>query len=292
MTRVSEAMWFDLARRGTARARSRLMAAQEHVATGLRISRPSDAPADVGRLRALDASLARLRAGETAAARAGALLQATESGLGEAANLIDRARDVALAAANAPLSAADRVAAAEEIAGIRAQLLQIANGEVGGVHLFSGFRTAAAPFLPDGTYVGDDGAREIEALPGMRVTINVTGAQAFGAAGGTDIFALLAGLETDLRANDVAAVAARLPDLDAAGGQIRRARVAAGVQIDQLETAATARADALFLAYQARSGVRDADVARAMTDMMQAEQALRAALAVAARIPSLGATET
>jgi len=284
MMRVTDTMLWDLSRKHLVRAQARMFAATERVASGRKLDKPSDAPADTAHLRSIDASLARLRSGEVGASRAELQLRGSETVLGDIGTLVGRARELAITGADGGQSAASRGAMAIEVAALRDQIRALSNAKVGGVYVFGGFKTAAPPFLADGTYLGDDGRREVEALPGLRVTANVSGRQAFTAAGGVDLFGVLTQLETDLSANDQAAVAARLDDLTTASRQVLAQRVLAGGQLLRIESAGAVRADSIVRLEETRSGLRDVDVPGAITEMAQAQNALRLALQTASQI--------
>ena len=285
--RVTDTMLWDLSRRNLVRAQARLFTATERVSSGLRLEKPSDAPPDVVGLRSVDASLARLRSGERGAAGAQAQLHAAEGALAEAGSVLSRAREIAITGADGTQNAQSRASLATEVAGLRDLMRSLANSKFGNVHLFGGFKTAAPPFLADGTFVGDTGTREVEVLPGLRVAANVSGALAFTAAGGVDVMAVLATLESDLRANDAAAVAARLDDLDVASRQVLSQRVAAGSQLTRVQSSDAMRADSIVRLEAARSGLRDADVPTVITEMAQAQNSLRLALQAASQVLDL-----
>ena len=282
--RVTDTMLWDLSRKHLVRAQARLFTATGRVASGLRLEKPSDAPADMAQLRSVDASLARLRSGEVGASRAELQLRGSEAVLGDIGSLLARAREITITGADGSQSAAGRDAMAVEVAGLRDQVRSLANTRVAGVYVFGGFKTAAPPFLTNGTYVGDDGMREVEVLPGLRLSANVSGRQAFTAAGGTELLAVLAQLETDLRANDATAVATRMDDLETSSRQVLSQRVLAGAQLVRIESADAVRADSIARLEAARSGLRDADVPGAITEMAQAQNSLRLALETASQI--------
>jgi flagellar hook-associated protein 3 FlgL len=282
--RVTDTMLWDMSRRHLVRAQARMFTATERVSSGLRLEKPSDAPADVGGLRAAEASLFRLRAGQSSATRAEMQLTAAEGALAEAGSVLGRAREIAVAGADGSQNARTRAALAIEVAGLRETMRSLANTRVGSIHVFGGFKTAAPPFLADGTFVGDGGVRQVEVLPGLRVAANVSGVQAFTAAGGVDVFAVLAQLEADLLANDGAAVAANLTSIDTASQQVLAQRTAAGTHLTRVQSSDAIRADSIVRLEAARSGLRDADVPAVITEMAQAQNSLRLALETASQV--------
>jgi len=282
--RVTDTMLWDLSRRHVVRAQARLFAATEQVSSGRRVERPSDAPADMSQLRSIEASLARLHAGEVSSTHATLQLRGAESALAETGSVLVRAREIAIAGADGGQLSTGRAALAQEVASLREQVRALANTRVADSYVFGGFKTATPPFLTDGSFIGDDGARDVEVLPGLRVTANVSGARAFTAAGGVDVMAVLEQLETDLLNDDVVGIGARMDDLDVAIRQVLAERTEAGTRLARIESADAVRADSVIRLEEARSGLRDIDVPAAITEMVQAQTALRLALETASQI--------
>jgi flagellar hook-associated protein 3 FlgL len=282
--RVTDTMLWEMSRKHLVRAQARLFVATRRASSGLRLERPSDGPADVAQLRSVDASLARLRAGEASSSRAELGLRVSEGALAEVGSLLARAREITVVGADGAQSQDSRRALADEVASLRGEVRALANTQAAGVYVFGGFKTGAPPFLSDGTFVGDDGSREVEVLPGLRVAANVSGAKAFTAAGGVDVFAVLDQLEADLRADDANAVAARMADIDGASRQVLAQRVDAGNRLARIQSSDAVRGDSIARFEEARSGLRDADVPAVIAEMAQAQNSLQLALQTAKQI--------
>jgi flagellar hook-associated protein 3 FlgL len=131
-------------------------------------------------------------------------------------DLLQRAKEIALAANNSSVSQADRNSYANEVVQLKAQLLTTANAQVGGQYLFAGFADDAAPFASNPTsinsvaYQGDSRDMELEIGPNARVTVNHTGSSLFLGqedtdgdgkleTTGVDLFEMLSNLERALR---------------------------------------------------------------------------------------------
>ena len=56
----------------------------------------------------------------------------------------------------------------------------MANTDLGGVYIFGGNKNTTAPYDGTGVYQGDNGTREVEVAPGLKVSMNVPGREIFG----------------------------------------------------------------------------------------------------------------
>jgi flagellar hook-associated protein 3 FlgL len=164
MTRVSTAQVFETGI-ATLQARQRhLTDAQQQLTSGKRISRLSDDPANAARAERALAAEQRAAADQRALEASRAAMTQLEAAFGDATDLLAQARELVVAAGNPSYSAAERRSIAERIAGLRAQLLAIANrGDGAGGYLFGGQGSAQPPFVdaPGGVqYAAAAGAQQ------------------------------------------------------------------------------------------------------------------------------------
>jgi flagellar hook-associated protein 3 FlgL len=286
--RVTDNSLLDTARRGIQRAQRRAAAAQEVVSSGLRVSRPADDPTAAAMARRERGRVARAEASLRTADAGFSMAREAESALGSVGDLLARARELAVELGNDTYNAQDRAAAAFEVDELRRAALALANTEIGGVHVFGGFRTAAPPFTAAGAYVGDAGTRELEVAPGVRVQVGFPGTDAFAPAAGVDLFATLDALAGALRANDPAAVRASLDPLARGAEQVLEARARAGAQMSAFETARSAATRVRDSALAERARLVEADPFESVTELVKAQRAVEAAVAVAGQLPMPG----
>ena len=124
-----------------------MLAAQERVATQKRINRLSDDPIDGGRILNLKSLLGRSVQFRDNLERAGALASVQEQALGQAHDLIKRAKELLLTETNEVGSTvATRESARIEIATLASQLAQVGNTRYDGNYIFSGFQTETPAF--------------------------------------------------------------------------------------------------------------------------------------------------
>ena len=126
---------------------SRLFDAQETVATQKRINRVSDNPVDASRLLDIKGAKNRIEQSLRTILRVTSLANLHDTLLGQAEQLIVRAKELLLTEANEVTSTPDsREAARLEIASITSQLVQLGNTRFDGSYIFSGFSVDTPAF--------------------------------------------------------------------------------------------------------------------------------------------------
>ena len=282
MFRVTESMIFSQVTSSVAKAQKRAYEAQAVAQTGIRVSRVSDDPLGASRASILNSTLERLEGMSGVSARATEELSVAESALGEAGALMTRAREIAIAGANGSMGADSRAALAEEIDGIRDQMLTLANTRVADVYVFGGFKLVEPPYDEDGNYSGDAGVRRGEIAPGTSVNMNIPGQDAFG--GDSDVFSVLENLSLQLRANDGGAVGESLTDLETTFQQVSNARARTGVYLGHLQSGDQLRYQLESSALVHRTESVEADINESFNDLAQTQFALQSAIAQAQTI--------
>ncbi|HEX6363740.1 MAG TPA: flagellar hook-associated protein FlgL [Albitalea sp.] len=148
MTRLSTAHAFDAPLQQLQRRQRELSESQLQLTSGKRVNRASDDPSAAARAERALADVSRVQADQRAVEASRGLMAQTESALGEAGDLLQRARELVVAAGNASYTDNERVNLANELKGIRAQLLSVANrGDGAGRYLFGGQGSALPPFV-------------------------------------------------------------------------------------------------------------------------------------------------
>jgi flagellar hook-associated protein 3 FlgL len=127
----------------------KLQRLNRQVTTGKRINQPSDDP--VGAAMALDLRtvLSELEQYKKNIDSVNAHLSATESVLMDINGLLTRAKELAAQMASETYSAADRRAVAVDLQNIAEEIMQLANSQLNGAYLFSGYSTATAAVKND-----------------------------------------------------------------------------------------------------------------------------------------------
>ncbi len=148
MTRVSTAHSFEAGIATLQQRQRELTDAQVQLTSGKRISRLSDDPAASARAERAIAAVQRADADQRALEASRSAITQVEAAYGDANDLMEQARELLVAAGNPSYGAAERKGIADRLAGLRDQLLQIANrGDGAGGYLFGGQGIAQAPFV-------------------------------------------------------------------------------------------------------------------------------------------------
>jgi flagellar hook-associated protein 3 FlgL len=179
--RISTANNFDASVDSLVRRQTALATAQEQLTTGKRVNRASDDPAAAARAeRALAAEL-HTDATQRAVNASQNAMTLAESAIGDATDLLQQIRETMVAAGNGSYSDAERKSQADKIAGLRQQLLAVANRQdSAGTYLFGGQSSDEAPFLDsNGGVVFQGTAGQIDAASGDPLPLTVDGRAAW-----------------------------------------------------------------------------------------------------------------
>ena len=146
--RISTANSFDTGIDTLGRRQGELNDLQDQMSSGKRVAKASDDPAAAARAERAAASLGRTAATQRAVDASKVVMTQTESSLGDASTLLQRARELVVSAGNASYADSDRQSIAGELKLIRGQLLAIANQSDGaGTYLFAGQGSTQQPFV-------------------------------------------------------------------------------------------------------------------------------------------------
>jgi flagellar hook-associated protein 3 FlgL len=156
---------------------------QEQIATGKRLLRPSDDPAGATRVLDLTQGIERLEQFAENMGTAEQRLTIEDTVLGNVSDLLQRVRELALAANSGVQSAEERAAYRAELEQRLDQLLDYANTQDGnGDYLFAGFKGRTRPFTASGAqviYNGDQGQQMLQVGAIRQVASGDSGAEVF-----------------------------------------------------------------------------------------------------------------
>ncbi len=146
--RISTASAFEAGIDTLTQRQVELSQSQERLTTGKRVVKASDDPAAAARAERALAGVLRSETSQRAVDASRNAMTLTEGALADADALLQDARETLVAAGNATYNDQDRSTLATKLAGIRQQLLAVANRDDGaGGYLFAGQGTTVAPFL-------------------------------------------------------------------------------------------------------------------------------------------------
>jgi flagellar hook-associated protein 3 FlgL len=141
-----------------------------------------------------------------------------------------------------------------------------------------------------GTYQGDSQIQQVEIQPGQTIAQNLTGDRVFqgaGVAGGVDIFDTLNQIGVALKNNDRTAMDQLLAKLDAAQTQVSNFRSNVGARMNLLDQVKDRNDNIKLQLDSLRSGLEDADMAQAISEMNKQQNGYQATLGAAAKIAQL-----
>lgn len=166
--RVATAHSYDSTVSNLNKRQAELSDLQERISTGKRVLRASDDPVAAVLAESAANKLSRVAADQRALDHSRTSITQAESALGEAGTLVQDVRDVLVAAGNATYGSKEYANLAQELEGLRDQLVGVANQrDSAGRTLFGGLGGSSTPFVevysPTGNTVRFDGQRGQEA---------------------------------------------------------------------------------------------------------------------------------
>jgi flagellar hook-associated protein 3 FlgL len=265
-----------------------LAESQRQVSTGKRILTPSDDPVGVSIGLGLRRDMSATDTWSRNIDDSMTWLDTTDSALGQALEIVQRGRELAVQGGNGTLSDASRQLIASEVAGLRGQFVEVGNSSLGGRFIFGGTATDAQPFDPAAAAAAtpiNTGLVNREVSPGAVLSVNITADRLqTPPAGAPDIFQTLQDLSDALQTNDTAGISTALDRLDVHQDNISALRGEGAAKINRLElTQSRFQAQSIAMGDQ-RSKIEDVDMAEAITNLTMRESVYKAALATGARV--------
>ena len=206
-------------------------------------------------------------------------LQVADSALGSVVAQLTQAVSLATGANNGTLNASDLKSISNQIAGIRDEVVALANTSYQGQYIFGGSQTGTTPFSISGattpataTYNGDATVNYLMTPNGQRIQLNVPGDQIFTAAGANSVLGTLNQLVADFASgqpggNSVADTTA----LSTALNFVSQQRVVLDNSLTRLTSATDAANSERMQLTVAQTNLMQADVAKVATQLSLAE---------------------
>lgn len=162
--RISTPSFFERNLAGMSSLQQELFRTQQKLGAGTKFLTPSDDPVAAARALGVGQSMAETAQYAASRGRATQLLSIEDNALQSATSILQNVKSLIVQAGNGTLTDADRATLATTLRSNTAQLLGVANSDDGnGQFLFAGYKSANAPFVPQGDgsvqYVGDQGQR-------------------------------------------------------------------------------------------------------------------------------------
>lgn len=276
---------------------------QKQLATGKKLTKPSDNPVDTAKALNLRQAYADTEQYKRNIDDTLGWLGTTDVALSQVTNSLQDIRDIVLTSANDTTSVDNRYTLGNEVQMILDNIIETANSTHANRYILSGSKTNSKPFDASFLYIGDsvDLQREISRNNPLAVNIKAS-----------DIFRIDNSSPYDSFSNSILTrisdlvnilkqekdtgvpvssgeISALLDDIDIAMDNMVSANSDVGVKINRLEQMMEQHNDGLLNMGALLSKNEDVDLTKLVTELMMAEQIHEASLAAAARIvrPSL-----
>ena len=185
--RPTQTSTFSLVSRGLTFNFSKLAFAQERVATGKAILRPSDDAVGTARALSMRGQIGQLDRFRDAVAAGQPILETSTSALEEASGILSEARSLLVSAMSGSMNPTDREAIGLQIELILEKLVDVANTKIGDRYVFGGTKTSESPFSltreGDLMKVGYQGNQQVQNISigfGTDLALNLPGSSIFG----------------------------------------------------------------------------------------------------------------
>lgn len=269
----------------------------DQISTGKRILQPSDDAIDTVKVLHLNNELTAISQFENNIEAATGWLQQQDALYSGMNDLLLRARDLLLQAANGTQSDANLKSFATELDSLNESLLSMANYQTAdGQYLFAGTATNQQPVTQSGgdyVYNGNNQYRQVEISGSARVQLNQPGDELFFDGLATppldSVFSVLKAAVVELNnpVNLAPVLADTMNQVDSAMERIGNARTRSGSDLNLLDQVAGSHADIRLFAEQLKSNIENVDLVEATTRLNQQQIILTASQQVYASIKQL-----
>lgn len=286
MTIIRDASVYRLLQNNLAYNSTRLNDLYIKASTGTEVTKASDAPSSVRLIIASRSGINETDRYIESAEEVQDSLSNTEVYIDSVLEIMERAKEIGVAAANDALSDEDRETFRTEIAEMQEALLDIANAQVDNKYIFAGYTDNAQPFA--GTpvvYSGTTDHQMIEISPSMSVAKNVTGDELF--MNPVDLFATLDDLDAAILTDDVSQISDQLEPLELAAEQVRTVQGKVGIDMARIDDIITMQTSLNLSLEEKLSGEEDADLTQVLSEITKLELSLEATMEVTGRVSAL-----
>ena len=179
MTRVTELSNKQAVNLSMGKTKEKLEDLQLKGSTLKRMTRPSDDPTGNVDLLFIRSSMADNQQYQRNANFVLSQLNFAETAISELAEIIDKAKELAIGQSSDLFNPEVRIGVANEIHQMRQQILGLSNKRAGNRYIFAGQKTLTRPFDKEGNYHGDNKQIFLEVAKDFFVPINLTGKELF-----------------------------------------------------------------------------------------------------------------
>ncbi len=260
--------------------------AQQRIATGKKLNRPSDDPTGTAHAMGLRSAMGHIEQFQRNITDANGFMATTDVALSQAVVLVREARSLAIQSATDTITQDQRAIIANQLTATISQIGQLGNSTHGSRFVFGGQLTTKPPFVPDGggfryeggTSATADNTLTVEIFHADTVVINHTGDQLL-----TPTLDALKNLKSHIEGGQISAISREdLAALDNVLQGLLSARAETGVKIQRLTATSSRLALSSENFTELLSKIEDADYTKAVVDLKTAELTYQGALTAGA----------
>lgn len=270
---------------------------QQQLATGQRITKPSDDPIKTETVMRLKSTLSAMKQWKENAGQGLAFMDTTEGILASMTSMLQRVRELTVQGANGSNADADLEQIAIEVDQLTEQLQLLANSQFGSKYIFSGTHIDKMPMPlpysdPNFQWDGNGKILEVEVGNNLSLPISVNGEKLFGigtAGKSSSVFQTLNDLSQALYDQNYAGIDQALGEIDQHIDTVLSVRAGLGAKTNRLEVINNQLDNSIISLKQNLSQIQDVDIAEAIMEFQSIQNTFRAALSVGSQIiqPSL-----
>jgi flagellar hook-associated protein 3 FlgL len=267
--------------------------AQQQLTSGLRLNTVSDAPDQIGELWRQRSELDSATQVDANLGRVKTEVDTAESALQSSVTILERAQTLASQGATGTATAQNRIDIAGEVGSLLQRLVAVANTNVEGRYIFSGDSDHNPSYTVDFTqanpvsaYQGSAATRQIQDGNGGLITAGKTAQEIFDAPNQSqNVFVALASLRTALLNNNAAGITSGLGDLQSSGAYLNTQLASYGNLQNQVTSGLDFAKNRETQLSTSLSGIEDADLTQAITELNQSQLQQQAALQSRGKLP-------
>lgn len=299
--KISTSYMYDRSMAQMSTVQNDLAVTQSQIASAKQVLNPSDAPDQAAAIQRLKSVMAKQESYGKTLITVRDRLQTEDSSLKSMSDLLIRAKEIAVSAANDTMNPANRQALGVELQGLRDQMLSLANAQDShGNYLFSGSRLSKPAYVQDSTgqvnYQGDQTRMHLQVGDQRSVALNRSGTEAFVSVKRTDakgqqtnreFFGTIDDLITGMNKVDHVAIQRGTDELDTLLNGVGMAQASVGTDMNVVDQQSQVIDDTKLTLKTTLSNVEDLDMAAAITKMNKQMLSLQASQSSFAKISQL-----
>ncbi|HET9732173.1 MAG TPA: hypothetical protein VFP54_05810 [Acidimicrobiales bacterium] len=284
-TRVTPGIVSDQVQASLASNQLSIAQLEEQISSGQAISKPSDSPVGVVQAMSTQAALSRGQQYVANAQDGLGWLGAANTALSSSVTQLDQIRNIALQAGSATSQPATYADLAQQVQGIRQELLSAANTTYLNRPVFAGTASTTQAYDSSGNYLGSGNAPTRTVAPGTSLPVSVTAP--FGS-GANSVFAAVDKIISDLKSGTPASIAnvtgGDLSSLDTAISTLSTAAGQVGETYQQMQYLSDQAVAANQTLSTQLSSLQDVNLAQAASQLQMQQNSYQAALWAASKV--------